>query len=1028
MSVAEFSIRRPVTTIMCFVSLVVIGLIASFRLPLEALPDISAPFLFVQIPYTGSTPEEVERTIIRPVEESLATMTGIKRMRSSATSEAALIYIEFSDWDRDIAIAASDARERIDAIRSDLPDDLQRYNVFKWSSSDQPVLKVRLASTTDLTTAYDMLDREFKRRIERIPGVARVDITGAPPNEVEIAIDPNRLNAHGLSINELSERLRTLNFSISAGQIDDNGQRVRVQPVGEITDLQEMRDLVINAKGLRLGDIADVRLKPARMNYGRRLDGNPAVGLDIFKERSANLVDVSRAALAEVEAIRAQPSMRDVQIKVIDNQGKAVTSSLLELAEAGAVGLILSVTVLFFFLRHWPSTLMVTLAIPICFTITLGFMYFVGVTLNILTMMGLLLAVGMLVDNAVVVVESIYQERERMPGQPRLASIIGTRNVAIALSAGTLCHCIVFVPNLFGETNNISIFMAQIAITISVSLLASWLVAVSLIPMLSARMATPKLVHSQTGLIARLQRRYAQLLDWSLHHRGWSLLGILLVVLVSLVPMKLTKVDMFGGEGGKDIFIGYMWKGAYTYRQMSEEVARVESWIDQNRERLHVKQVYSWYSEQEGSSTVVTLDEKYAKDIKALQEELRKGLPKSARTDYFVGNQGGDGGGGGNQGVQVQLVGDSSSMLQEIGQEVVPLLAQRAELRDVRIDNGEKGGELKVRVDRERAAAFGFNAEQVASFVGLALRGAPMREFRRGDNEVPVWVRFAGAEQSSPEDLAGFSVRTGDGRSVPLLSLVTVDVGSSATQIGRTNRQTTLTIKANLAEKVTAPDGRKAMESVLKPMNFPAGYGFTFDGGDYGNDDEAMQQMVFNLLIALVMIYVVMAAVFESLLFPAAIMSGVLFSIFGVFWLFWITGTSFGIMSFIGILVLMGVVVNNGIVMIEHINNLRRSGMGRTQALVEGSRERLRPIMMTMGTAILAMVPISLTNTQMFGNGPEYAPMARAIAGGLAFSTVVSLLFLPTIYAVLDDLRNAVTRLIRRARGVEMVEPGAARL
>ncbi|MCU1092943.1 efflux RND transporter permease subunit [Stenotrophomonas maltophilia] len=1025
MSVAEFSIRRPVTTIMCFVSLVVIGLIASFRLPLEALPDISAPFLFVQIAYTGSTPEEVERTIIRPVEESLATMTGIKRMRSSATSEAALIFIEFSDWDRDIAIAASDARERIDAIRSDLPDDLQRYNVFKWSSSDQPVLKVRLASTTDLTTAYDMLDREFKRRIERIPGVARVDITGAPPNEVEIAIDPNRLNAHGLSINELSERLRTLNFSISAGQIDDNGQRVRVQPVGEITDLQELRDLVINAKGLRLGDIADVRLKPARMNYGRRLDGNPAVGLDIFKERSANLVDVSRAALAEVEAIRAQASMRDVQIKVIDNQGKAVTSSLLELAEAGAVGLILSVTVLFFFLRHWPSTLMVTLAIPICFTITLGFMYFVGVTLNILTMMGLLLAVGMLVDNAVVVVESIYQERERMPGQPRLASIIGTRNVAIALSAGTLCHCIVFVPNLFGETNNISIFMAQIAITISVSLLASWLVAVSLIPMLSARMATPKLVHSQTGLIARLQRRYAQVLDWSLHHRGWSLLGIVLVVAVSLVPMKLTKVDMFGGEGGKDIFIGYMWKGAYTYRQMSEEVARVENWIDENRERLHVKQVYSWYSEQEGSSTVVTLDEKYAKDIKSLQEELRKGLPKSARTDYFVGNQGGDGGGG-NQGVQVQLIGDSSSMLQEIGQEVLPLLAQRAELRDVRIDNGEKGGELKVRVDRERAAAFGFNAEQVASFVGLALRGAPMREFRRGDNEVPVWVRFAGAEQSSPEDLAGFSVRTGDGRSVPLLSLVSVDVGSSATQIGRTNRQTTLTIKANLAEKVTAPDGRKAIEAVLKPMSFPAGYGYTFDGGDYGNDDEAMQQMVFNLLIALVMIYVVMAAVFESLLFPAAIMSGVLFSIFGVFWLFWITGTSFGIMSFIGILVLMGVVVNNGIVMIEHINNLRRSGMGRTQALVEGSRERLRPIMMTMGTAILAMVPISLTNTQMFGDGPEYAPMARAIAGGLAFSTVVSLLFLPTIYAVLDDLRNAVTRLIRRARGLEKVAATAA--
>jgi len=1028
MSIAEFSIRRPITTIMCFVSLAVVGLIASFRLPLEALPDISAPFLFVQVPYTGSTPEEVERNVIRPTEEALATMTGIKRMRSSATSEGASIFIEFTDWDRDIAIAASDARERIDAIRSDLPDDLQRYNVFKWSSSDDPVLKVRLASATDLTGAYDMLDREFKRRIERIPGVARVNISGAPPNEVEIAISPDRLTAHNLSINELSDRLRTLNFSISAGQIDDNGQRVRIQPVGEITDLQELRDLVIDNKGLRLGDIAEIRLKPTRMNYGRRLDGNPAVGLDIFKERSANLVEVSRAALAEVEAIRKQPSMRDVQIKVIDNQGKMVTSSLLELAEAGAVGLLLSITVLFFFLRHWPSTLMVTLAIPICFVITLGFMYFAGVTLNILTMMGLLLAVGMLVDNAVVVVESIYQERERMPDQPRLASIIGTRNVAIALSAGTLCHCIVFVPNLFGETNNISIFMSQIAITISVSLLASWLVAVSLIPMLSARMQTPKLVHSNSGVIARLQRRYATLLQWTLEHRGWSVFGIVMVILISLVPMKLTKIDMFGGEGGHEVFIGYNWKGAYTFGQMSEEVARVERYLDDHREELHITQVYSWYSEQEGSSTIVTFDTEHAKNMPAVQEALRKGLPRSARADYVVGNSG-DGGGGGNNQVQVQLVGDSTKMLQEIGEEVVPLLAQRKELRDVRIDNGEKGSELSIHVDRERAAAFGFNAEQVASFVGLALRGAPLREFRRGDSEVPVWVRFAGAEQSSPEDLASYTVRTGDGRSVPLLSLVDVAIKPSATQIGRTNRQTTLTIKANLAEKVTVPDGRKAMEETLKPMSFPAGYTFSFDGGDYGDDNEAMSQMMFNLVIALVMIYVVMAAVFESLLFPAAIMSGVLFSIFGVFWLFWITGTSFGIMSFIGILVLMGVVVNNGIVMIEHINNLRRRGMGRTQALVEGSRERLRPIMMTMGTAILAMIPISMTDTQLLGNGPPYYPMARAIAGGLAFSTVVSLLFLPTIYAMLDDMSTAVSRIIQRARGrgveAPVVEPGA---
>ncbi|WP_420009754.1 efflux RND transporter permease subunit [Xanthomonas sacchari] len=1018
MSVAEFSIRRPVTTIMCFVSLVVVGLIAAFRLPLEALPDISAPFLFVQLPYTGSTPDEVERNLVRPTEEALATMTGIKRMRSTATADGANIFIEFSDWDRDIAIAASDARERIDAIRADLPADLRRYNVFKWSSSDQPVLKVRLAGAADLTGAYDMLDREFKRRLERIPGVAKVEVSGAPPNEVEIAIAPDRLSAHNLSLNQLSERLGKLNFSLSAGQIDDNGQRLRVQPVGELRDLQELRDLVIDAKGLRLGDIAEVRLKPTRMSYGRRLDGRPAVGLDVFKERSANLVEVSRAVLAEVEQIRKQPALSDVQIKVIDNQGKAVTSSLAELAEAGAVGLLLSVTVLFFFLRHWPSTLMVTLAIPICFAITLGFMYFAGVTLNILTMMGLLLAVGMLVDNAVVVVESIYQERERMPDQPQRASIVGTRNVAIALSAGTLCHCIVFLPNLFGETNNISIFMSQIAITISVSLLASWLVAVSLIPMLSARMRTPALLHSPHGLIPRLQRRYARVLAWSLEHRGWSVCAIVLISALSVIPMMQTKKDMFGGDGGEQVFIGYQWKGAYTREQMAEEVTRLERFIDARRAQYHVTQVYSWFSEEEGSSTTLTVDLKQVRDLPALMERIRKELPRSARVDFHVGNSnGGDGGNGGGQTVQVQLVGDSTEALRALADDVVPLLARRKELRDVRVDSGDRSTELAVRVDRERAAAFGFSAEQVASFVGLALRGASLREFRHGDNEVPVWVRFAGAEQTSPEDLDSFNVRTQDGRSVPLLSLVETQPRAAATQIARTNRQTTLTITANLGAKVTAPEAKQAIEDTLKAVDFPVGYRYSFDGADGQDDDQASKQMLFNLLIALVMIYVVMAAMFESLLFPVAIMSGVLFSVFGVFWLFWITGTSFGIMAFIGILVLMGVVVNNGIVMIEHINNLRRRGLARTEALIEGSRERLRPIMMTMGTAILAMVPISLTTTQMFGDGPAYYPMARAIAGGLAFSTVVSLLFLPTIYAILDDLSNGVAGLVRRARG-----------
>ncbi|MGH8073277.1 MAG: efflux RND transporter permease subunit [Lysobacter sp.] len=1025
MSIAELSLKRPVTTIMLFVSMFVIGLIAAVRLPLEALPAISFPGVFINLPYPGSTPEEVERMVLRPAEEALATMSGLKRLQGTARADGATVFVEYSDWDMNVQVAASEARERLDAIRDEFPDDFQRYFVGNWSSADEPILEIHLAGTTDLSQAYDLLEREIQRPLERVDGVAKVEIGGAPPNEVEIAIDPDRLTAHSLNLNELTTRLQSVNFSMAAGEIETNGNRLRVQPVGELQNLDQLRELVINDAGVRLGDIADIELNKERMTTGRQLDGRPSVSLDIFKEREANLVDVSSRVLQELDRIRAQPALEGIEVKVDDNQGEEVTTSLLELAEAGGVGLVLSIAVLFFFLRHWPSTLMVTLAIPICFVMTLGFMYFVGVTLNVLSLMGLLLAVGMLVDNAVVVVESIYQEREKMPDQPMQASIVGTRNVAIALSAGTLCHCIVFVPNLFGETNDISIFMSQIAIAISVSLLASWLVAVSLIPMLSARMKTPPAVRNEAGVIHRLQQRYARFLRWTLNHRGWSVFGILLIIAISLVPMTQTKIEMFGDGGGDEVEIFYEWDDSYTREQMAVEVAKVEHYLDRNRERFHIVQVYSQYREQGWAETEISFDET-VEDPTKIGETIGKELPKSARAKLVVGRSNQGGGAGGK--VQVELVGDSTETLSALATDIVPILARNPELTDVRIDTGDQNSELKIRVDRERAASFGFSTGDVAQFVSLALRGAQLRDFKREQTEVPVWVRFQGAENYGVEDIASFTVRTADGRTVPLMAMVDVSVQPAATQIRRTNRQTRVTILANLAGETTVPDARKVMEQTMESVAFPPGYSYTFDGSAFESESEAQMQMLFNLVIALVMIYVVMAAVFESLLFPSAIMSCVLFSVFGVFWLFWLTGTAFSVMSFIGILVLMGVVVNNGIVMIEHINNLRRRGLCRTDALVEGSRERLRPIMMTMGTAILAMVPIALSDTQVLG-GLTYFPMARAVAGGLAFSTVVSLLFLPTIYAILDDLRNGSARIVRKARGADGIavgEPGHA--
>jgi HAE1 family hydrophobic/amphiphilic exporter-1 len=1031
MNLAELSLRRPVTAVMFYVSLVVIGLIASFRLPLEQFPDVNVPFILVDLPYPGSTPEEVERTITRPAEEALATLSGIGRMNSNSRPDGANIFIQFSDWDRDIEITASEARDRLDAIRSELPDDLQRYFVLKFSPSDSPVLRVRFAGDRDFRGEYDLIQTQFQRRLERLPGVARVDISGAPAPEIEIAISADRLTAHGLGLNELAAQLRAINFSVSAGEINEGRQRLRVQPIGETSSLEELRNLVLNDKGLKLSDVALVHTRPQATDYGRRLDGRPAVGLDIFRERSANLVEVSRGILAELQEINAEPEFRDIQLNIIGDQAKGVTSSINGLVEAGLIGSMLSLLILFYFLRHWPSTLMVTLAIPICIVMALGAMYFMGISLNILSMMGLLLGVGMLVDNAVVVVESIYQYREKYPNDPMRCAIEGTRSVQVAISAGTLTSIIVFLPNLFGDRNFISIYLGQVAVTITISLLASWIVAVSLIPMISARLKTPPAITAEHGVVPKLTRGYARFLRWSLEHRAKSVLGMVLLVLVSLVPVSMTKMDFFKNDVGRGIELYFDWQGAYSLEQISAEVLRVEQHLDANRDKYQIKQLYSYFSERGWAGMQVTLvdpspslwdrmllrrEEPGLLSAEEVQEMIRKDLPKSARAEIgFEGSDGPGGGGGDDQGIRVSLNGDSTQTLAELADNLIPMLASRKEFRDVRVDTGDENSEIRVSVNRERAASLGFSAQEVASYIGIALRGTPLREFREGESELPVWARFAGSEDFRVEDMSALTLRRTDGTSVPLLSVVDVSVRKGASQISRQNRQTALALQANLAKDVTVPDARKAMEEVLASATFPPGYSHSF-GGSFQQADEAGKQMVFNLLLALVMVYFVMAAVFESLLFPAAIISSVLFSALGVFWLFAFTGTTFTIMAFIGCLVLMGVVVNNGIVLFEHINSRRREGQARTDALVNGCRERLRPILMTTGTTVLAMLPLCMGGTQLGGDGPAYYPMARAIAGGLVFSTIVSLVFLPTIYAILDDMRQWTGATLARAR------------
>ncbi|HJT97752.1 MAG TPA: efflux RND transporter permease subunit [Rhodanobacteraceae bacterium] len=1022
MTIAELSLKRPVTAIMFFVSMVVIGLIAAVRLPLEQFPSLDAPFLFVQIPYPGSTPTEIERTITRPVEEALATLPGIKRMNSTSDAESAQIFLEFK-WGESTAIKAVQAREKIDAIRADLPSDLQRYTVLKFSTSDDPILKLRIAteSGVDISNAYDLLDHEIKRPLERIPGVARVDLQGVGKPEVQIELSSDRLSAHNINLNDLYTRLQAANFSISAGQVSSGGSRFRVQPQGQWASLDDIRGIPLDAKGLRLGDIATVTLRPERLNYARSLDGRPAIGFDIYRERTANLVDVGTQVLEEIGRIQKSPELHGVRVFLLDNQAESVTGSLRELGKAGLEGTLLSVLVLFFFLRDWPSTLMVSLSIPICLVITLGCMYFFGISLNVLSMMGLLLAVGMLVDNAVVVVESIYQYREKNPGKPWYSAVQGTQVVGIAIAAGTLTSMIVFLPNIFGEANDISIFLAQVAIAMSIAHLASWLVAVSLVPMLSAKLPPPKFLGRET-MITRMRERYGRLIAWTLAHRRITMAGVVALLLASFVPIILTKKDMFDSGESRRLYLRYELNANYRLQDLKPAVAQVEAFLEKNRQRFEIKSMYTYYNEQGDATTSIMLTDadqakRSAIDIK---EDMRKEFPVLAVGKLSFDFRSSTGGG-----VDLSLIGDSMDQLREIAPTVVSVLSRLPTLKDVRTEKGNGDREVATRVDRVRAKNYGFDAQSVANYIQIALRGMPLKDFHAGDRQLPVWLRFQGADTQSLAGLSDFKLRAPDGTQIPLLSLMRADARDTPTAIQRVDRLTALKITANLAEGKTMPEARDEITKAMNAFALPPGYRWTFGQG-FDRDQDAGAQMLFNTLIALVLVYVVMCAMFESLVFPAAILTTFIFSVFGVFWLFWLTGTTFSIMAFIGILILMGVVVNNGIVMIVHINQLRYEGHLRTEALVLGAKERLRPVLMTMATAILGMLPLAIGGAEAWSDGPPYSPMARAIAGGLTFSTIVTLLALPCIYSLLDDARTWARHVLRDARPSGRIETAPA--
>lgn len=1007
----DIALRRPITTVMMFLALTLIGLIATRLLPLEQFPDIAFPGMQVTIPYPGSTPEEVEELITRPVEEALSTLSGIQELRSKSTENEAEFQISFG-WGTDVEAVGFEVRTKLDSIKNQLPRGADRMLIFAGSLGDQPILSIRIAANQDLSDSYDTLERFLKRPVERIDGVARVEIAGVEPREVRILVDAGRVAAHGVDIRELRELLERSNFSVSAGEITEQGKRFMVRPIGEFRSVEDIRNLRV-ADSVRLSDIAAIELLSPELSIGRHLNHRPAVGLEIYKSTQANVVDVVEKVLKVVNDAREVPQMQGIELFLIDNQAESILDSLKELRTAGLIGAGLALAVLFLFLRDWPTTLIVTLAVPFSLVITLAAMYFIGLSINILSMMGMLLSIGMLVDNAVVVTEGVFRHRQLTPDRPLEATLAGVKEVGVAVMAGTASSVAVFVPLLVGEKNEATIFLAHVAIPIVVAMIASLIVAQTLIPMLLARFPSPPPIGKGT-LFARLQDRYGRLLAASLRHK-WVTAGLVIVVLGSVaLPAMFVKAEMFPQDVGRTVVLQYHINGTYPLSRVESAVNTVEAYFEKNRERFEIDSIYSYFRPDDAATLLVLLPKERAtlkaKEIIELAKpeipEIIIGKPSFSFDDNMTGGEG----------FTVQLSGDTTERLAILSSELARQLQSVKGLESVRSEARDGEEEVQIIIDRARAAELGLTTEEIAGSVAVAMRGDKLREFRGPEREVDMRLTFRESDRQSVEDLGRLPLYLPSGERITLGALAEFHITRGPRTIQRVNRLTSVIVSGTLTKGATLDEIKERVKPLMENFALPPGYTWKFGRG-FETNDETQQVMMISLLLGVAMIYIVMAALFESALYPISIITSLIFSIVGVYWFFFATQTTFTFMAMVGIMILIGVVVNIGIVLVAHINNLRAAGMSRDEAIVQAGRDRLRPILMTTLTTLLAMLPLAIGEAQVGGGGggPAYYPMARAIMGGLLFSGVLSLFVVPAFYEWFDDLNQWRRRIARSA-------------
>ncbi|MEW6159916.1 MAG: efflux RND transporter permease subunit [Verrucomicrobiota bacterium] len=1023
----EFSLRRRITMLVSLMSIVVVGLVATIGIPVELFPrGFTSQSLMVFIPWQNAPTQEVLEKITMPVEEEVSTVKGIDRIHSISSLGAGRMFLQFKQG-TDMDVAYREVRDRIQRARLEFPDDVDRVYIRKHDASGIPVCVIGLAIDPSLTDYYNLIKREVIQPLERIDGVANVVADGLEEKEIIIELDRRKTEAHGLNIYQLSQQLGGDNFTMASGHVRDSEKKFLLRSVANYKSLEEIENRPVTPT-VRLKDIAKVKYEEPEKRYSVRVNSRPAVAAVIFKEGEANTVELSKRLREAFNEMAKNPRLSSIYMEVLFNQGEVIQESLQNLVEGGAVGALLAAAVLFVFLRRFRLTAIITISIPLSLLIALTVMFFSSETLNILTILALVIAVGMLVDNSIVVAENI-QRMHKEGLSRREACIKGAGEIALAITMATMTTIVVFVPVALVEGQG-QFFLMRLALPLSVSLLASLLVALAFVP-LSVYLTLPatesngrhslfRWSHEKINAwmrrfydltFERINQSYCRWLAFFLRRRLDLFLALAALFAVSyFFAFKKVNIVEQQEEDQTGFEIGVEISNEYSFEEIGEYFTAAEKVLEAKQNEYGLKGYFVLYRRLGGRIEGWFDDDKPRKfSAKQVGEKLVKDLPKKPGVKLHFGRENQAEEAKGREVFVFQLEGDDAGILEGVVTRLEPMILNVDGVIGIRRGEDPAPSEMALVVDRDRANASSVSPEVIAGLVGYALRGSSLPKYNYEGREIPVRIRFAEKDRESLADLAGFQIPVGDSGYVPLSSLMHPKVLNTPKHIFRLNKRISRTLTVEL-RKENAKETRDRLMGLQRQFSLPEGV--SFSRSRVMSMDDEIRNMAFAAQLSILFIYLLMGFLFESFILPLAIIFTIPLGALGVTWIHYFTGKDLDFLGIVGAILLIGVVVNNGIVLIDYVIRLRSEGCERTQALLTASARRFRPIMMTALTTIIGMIPLTFARPNEMGL--SYKSFGLTLIGGMTTATLMTLLVVPVFYTFFDDARMVFGRLFQK--------------